>query len=107
MPKISRLRGLEILDSRGRPTVKAVCELEGGAVGAASVPSGASTGAAEALELRDGDANRYGGLGCRKAVANVNGRIADAVLAREFESSAQFDAALISLDGTANKSKLG
>ncbi|HZF59688.1 MAG TPA: phosphopyruvate hydratase, partial [Rubrobacter sp.] len=59
MPKISRLRGLEILDSRGRPTVKAVCELEGGAVGSASVPSGASTGAAEALELRDGDANRY------------------------------------------------
>ncbi|MDP8950624.1 MAG: phosphopyruvate hydratase, partial [Actinomycetota bacterium] len=73
MPKIARLTGLEILDSRGRPTVKVTCELEGGALGTASVPSGASTGSAEALEMRDGDPERYGGLGCRRAVANVNG----------------------------------
>src|SRR5688500_10092147 len=65
---IDRLRGLEILDSRGRPTVRASCRLQSGAIGVASVPSGASTGSAEALELRDGDPGRYRGLGCRRAV---------------------------------------
>lgn len=107
MPKISCLRGLEILDSRGRPTVKAVCELEGGAVGSASVPSGASTGAAEALELRDGDANRYGGLGCRKAAANVSGTLNDSLSKRSFETQEDLDRAMIELDGTDNKSRLG
>ena len=107
MPKISRLRGLEILDSRGRPTVKAVCKLEGGAVGSASVPSGASTGAAEALELRDGDANRYGGLGCRKAAANVSGTLNDSFSERSFETQEDLDRAMVELDGTDNKSRLG
>ncbi len=107
MPKISRLTGFEILDSRGRPTVKAVCELAGGAVGSASVPSGASTGAAEALELRDGDANRYGGLGCRKAAANVSGTLNDSFLERSFETQEDLDRAMSELDGTENKSRLG
>jgi enolase len=107
MPKISCLRGLEILDSRGRPTVMAVCELEGGAVGSASVPSGASTGAAEALELRDGDANRYSGLGCRKAAANVSGILNNSISERSFETQEDFDRAMIELDGTDNKSRLG
>jgi enolase 1/2/3 len=107
MPKISRLRGLEILDSRGRPTVKAVCELEGGAVGSASVPSGASTGAAEAFELRDGEANRYGGLGCRKAAANVGGALNDSFSGRSFETQEALDRAMVELDGTDNKSRLG
>lgn len=68
---IERLNAREILDSRGRPTVLAECLLEGGAAGSASVPSGASTGTAEAVELRDGDLQRYGGLGCRKAAGNI------------------------------------
>ena len=71
------------------------------------MPSGASTGTAEALELRDGDPSRYGGLGCRKAVANVNGAIADALRGREFADQAALDRALIDLDGTPNKSRLG
>ena len=77
---VEQVRGMEVLDSRGRPTVKARVRLAGGAVGVASVPSGASTGSAEALELRDGDANRYGGLGCRRAVENVNEAIAGALV---------------------------
>src|SRR5207248_5033044 len=72
MPSIWRLTAIEVLDSRGKPTVKATCTLKGGSTGTASVPSGASTGTAEARELRDGDASRYRGQGCRKAVANVN-----------------------------------
>ena len=107
MPKIRRLGGLEILDSRGRPTVKAVCELDGGAVGSGSVPSGASTGAAEALELRDGDPGRYGGLGCRQAVANVGGAIHEALCGRSFDGQGELDRAMIELDGTPNKSRLG
>jgi enolase len=75
MPIIERLTAAEILDSRGRPTVSATCTLAGGATASASVPSGASTGTAEALELRDRDPQRYGGLGCRKAVAHVAGEI--------------------------------
>ena len=94
MSIIERLYGLEILDSRGRPTVSATCTLRGGAAATASVPSGASTGQAEALELRDGDATRYGGLGCRRAVANVNGPIADAVRGATFEHQSELDEAL-------------
>jgi enolase len=107
MPKIARLTGLEILDSRGRPTVKAACELEGGALGTASVPSGASTGSAEALELRDGDPERYGGLGCRRAVANVNGELNEALPGRSFSGQENLDRAMVELDGTPNKSRLG
>jgi enolase len=104
---IERLRALEILDSRGRPTVKAWCRLAGGAEASASVPSGASTGSAEALELRDGDPNRYGGLGCRRAVANINDIIQGSVAARPFNSQGHFDQAILDLDGTANRSRLG
>ena len=107
MPVIDRLTAREILDSRGRPTVEATCRLGQGFAASASVPSGASTGRAEAVELRDGDPRRYGGLGCRKAVANLNGPINDAVRGREFNGQAEFDAALIALDGTDNKSRLG
>lgn len=107
MPKIQRLSGLEILDSRGRPTVKAVCKLKSGATGSASVPSGASTGAAEALELRDGDPGRYGGLGCRQAVENVGGAVDKALAGRCFDGQDELDRAMIELDGTSNKSRLG
>jgi enolase len=107
MPVIERVSAREILDSRGRPTVWASCELRGGASAAASVPSGASTGKAEALELRDGDASRYGGLGCRKAVANVNGPICEAVRGKTFETQKALDDALLALDGTPNKARLG
>ena len=107
MPKIARLRGLEILDSRGRPTVKATCELEGSARASASVPSGASTGAAEALELRDGDRDRYGGLGCRKAAATVGGSLNEALSGRSIDSQEGLDRTMIELDGTPNKSRLG
>ncbi len=82
MPQIKHLQAREILDSRGRPTVWARCELIGGAVASVSVPSGASTGAAEAWELRDGDPARYRGLGCRRAVANIEGEIQRAVVGR-------------------------
>ena len=107
MATIERLSALEILDSRGRPTVQATCRLAGGAVASASVPSGRSTGAAEALELRDGEADRYRGLGCREAVANVNGAIHDALCDTDFNEQAPLDDALIELDGTENKSRLG
>jgi len=99
--------GIEILDSRGRPTIRAFCQLYGGALGIASVPSGASTGAAEALELRDGDRQRYGGFGCRRAVANVGGTINEALTGRSFDSQECLDRAMIELDGTGNKSSLG
>jgi enolase len=107
MPVIEQLRAQEILDSRGRPTVKTCCVLRGGARASASVPSGASTGAAEAVELRDGDPKRYRGLGCRRAAENVGGEINAALEGREFETQEQLDSALISLDGTPNKSRLG
>ena len=107
MPVIERLAAAEILDSRGRPTVNAACTLAGGAPVWASVPSGASTGTAEALELRDGDAHRYGGLGCRKAVSQVNGEIHRTLAGREFRDQAELDRALIELDGTPDKSRLG
>ncbi|MCO6497592.1 MAG: phosphopyruvate hydratase [Chitinophagaceae bacterium] len=104
---IQQLEGFEILDSRGRPTVKAKCTLKSGVTGCASVPSGASTGKAEALELRDGDKSRYRGLGCRKAVNNINTTINRAISGKEFAGQEEFDKALIALDGTENKSNLG
>ena len=107
MPKIVRVTGIEILDSRGRPTVRAFCKLESGALGIASAPSGASTGAAEALELRDGDPQRYGGFGCRRAVANVGGAINEALTGRSFDGQENLDRAMVDLDGTDNKSRLG
>ena len=107
MPVIESVVAREILDCRGRPTVEACCTLTGGATGVASVPSGASTGSAEAHELRDRDPHRYGGYGCRKAVGNVNGEIHDALRGREWESQAAVDRAMIALDGTPQKSRLG
>ena len=107
MPIIEELVPLEILDSRGRPTVGVRCTLKEGASAWASVPSGASTGSAEAIELRDGDPSRYGGLGCRKAVANIAGPIASALIGREFTAQHEVDETMIALDGTPNKSRLG
>ena len=107
MPLIRRLTGEEILDSRGRPTVRATCELSDGTCASASVPSGASTGRHEAVELRDGDPKRYRGLGCRKAAGHIGAEIQEALSGQNFESQADLDAALIRLDGTANKSRMG
>jgi enolase len=104
--KIIEVRGREILDSRGNPTVEVDITLDGGAHGRAAVPSGASTGEREALELRDGDKARYLGKGVRQAVANVNGEIASAITGREFSQRA-LDEAMIALDGTPAKSRLG
>ncbi len=105
--KIRHLDALEILDSRGRPTLQVNCELAGGVQAAAQVPSGASTGRAEALELRDGDRRRHAGLGCLRAVENVNSPIAAALIDREIDSQDELDRLLIELDGTPNKSRLG
>ncbi|CAN5508419.1 phosphopyruvate hydratase [soil metagenome] len=107
MTAIIDIHGRQILDSRGNPTVEVDVLLEDGSFGRAAVPSGASTGAHEAVELRDGDKNRWGGKGVDKAVAAVNGAIADAVLGMEAEDQADLDNAMIELDGTENKSSLG
>ncbi|MFM9105973.1 MAG: phosphopyruvate hydratase [Chloroflexota bacterium] len=107
MPTIEALRALEILDSRGRPTVEATCTLASGARGRVQVPSGASTGAAEALELRDGDPRRYRGLGVTKAVGNIAGEIRFATAGKAFATQRDLDAALLALDGTPNKARLG
>ena len=104
--KISRVHGREILDSRGNPTVEVEVALDGGATARAAVPSGASTGEREALELRDGDKSRYLGKGVRKAVANVNGEIANTITGRELDQRG-LDEAMIALDGTPTKSRLG
>jgi enolase len=104
--RIKDVRGREILDSRGNPTVEVEVTLDGGAFGRAGVPSGASTGEREALELRDGDKSRYLGKGVRKAVANVNGAIANAVKGKEF-TQRTLDETMIALDGTPAKSSLG
>ena len=104
--KIIDVHGREILDSRGNPTVEVEVTLDGGAKGRAGVPSGASTGEREALELRDNDKSRYGGKGVRKAVANINGEIAAAVKGKDL-AQRQLDEAMIALDGTATKSRLG
>ena len=105
--KIKHVRGREVLDSRGNPTVEVDVTLESGAVGSAKVPSGASTGIHEALELRDGDKGRYGGKGVLKAVANVNGAIASKVAGMVADDQRAVDESLIKLDGTPNKSNLG
>src|SRR6266513_3816544 len=92
----------EILDSRGNPTIEVDVRLEGGALGRAAVPSGASTGEHEAWELRDGEKKRYGGKGVRHAVANVNGKIADALRGFDARAQEKVDAKLIELDGSPN-----
>jgi enolase len=107
MIKITDVRGREILDSRGNPTVEADVTLADGSTARAGVPSGASTGSREAVELRDGDKSRYLGKGVQKAVANVNGVLRDALLASEFENQRAVDDAMIALDGSDNKGKLG
>jgi enolase len=104
---ISEIRAREIIDSRGNPTIEADVRLAGGAFGRAAVPSGASTGVHEALELRDGDRARFGGKGVLKAVANVNGPIAKRLAGFDALGQAAIDEALIELDGTENKSRLG
>jgi enolase len=107
MTAIIDIIGREILDSRGNPTVEVEVALEDGARGRAAVPSGASTGAHEAVELRDGDKQRYGGKGVRKAVDAVNGEIFDAIGGMDGEAQAKIDETLIALDGTPNKARLG
>ena len=107
MTAIINIHGREILDSRGNPTVEVDVLLEDGSFGRAAVPSGASTGAHEAAELRDGDPGRYLGKGVRQAVASVNGPLADALLGVDAEDQREIDMAMISLDGTPNKSRLG
>jgi len=107
MFKIVELFAREILDSRGNPTIEVDCRLDSGALGRAAVPSGASTGSREALELRDGDKNRYGGKGVLQAVANVNERIAAEVEGMDAREQAMIDLLMQQIDGTENKSKLG
>jgi enolase len=107
MTAIAGVHGRQILDSRGNPTVEVDVTLEGGSMGRAAVPSGASTGAHEAVELRDGDKSRWGGKGVSKAVAAVNGEIAKAVVGRDADDQAGLDRAMIALDGTENKGRLG
>ncbi|MCX6715303.1 MAG: phosphopyruvate hydratase [Candidatus Uhrbacteria bacterium] len=105
--KIESIHAHEILDSRGNPTVNVTVLLEDGTSGSASVPSGASTGIHEALELRDGDMKRYGGQGVLKAVKNVNGPIAKVLIGMDVTDQRKLDVTMIALDGTPNKSKLG
>ena len=107
MIKISEVRGREILDSRGNPTVEADVTLADGGTGRAGVPSGASTGSREAVELRDGDASRYLGKGVQKAVGNVNGALRDALLGKEFADQRAVDQCMVDLDGSDNKGRLG
>jgi len=105
--RIVDIRGREIIDSRGNPTVEADVELEDGSLGRAAVPSGASTGTREAVELRDGDPKRYLGKGVLNAVAHVNGALRDALVGRDASDQAGIDARMRELDGTENKSRLG
>src|SRR3954467_2290370 len=107
MSSIIDIRAREIIDSRGNPTVEADVTLDSGVVGVAAVPSGASTGEHEALELRDGDAKRYLGKGVLKAVENVGKLISPAVVGRDVFDQAGLDAAMLAADGTANKGKIG
>ena len=104
---IERIHAREILDSRGNPTLEVDVVTRGGSLGRAAVPSGASTGEHEALEMRDGDKGRYLGKGVTKAVANVNGKLAGAMVGQDAAAQATLDRAMIDLDGTPNKSKLG
>ncbi|MDR1190622.1 MAG: phosphopyruvate hydratase, partial [Verrucomicrobiales bacterium] len=105
--KITTVKAREIIDSRGNPTLEAEVHLECGAFGLASVPSGASTGVNEAVELRDGDKARYGGKGVLKAVANANGVIASALTGLDALDQVTVDKTMLKLDGTKTKSKLG
>ena len=107
MPRITNIHAIEILDSRGNPTVAATVSLDDGAVGCAAVPSGASTGSREALELRDKDPKRFGGKGVQRAVAHVNGEIRAALLGAQIEDQRAIDRCLIDLDGTPDKGRLG
>ncbi len=107
MTAIIDIHAREILDSRGNPTVEVDVTLEDGSFGRAAVPSGASTGAHEAVELRDGDKGRYGGKGVQKAVQSVNGPIYEALVGMDAEDQVAIDEAMIELDGTPNKAKLG
>ncbi len=107
MAKITDVRGREILDSRGNPTVEADVLLDDGSMGRAAVPSGASTGSREAVELRDGDPSRYLGKGVLKAVGSVNGELRDAVVGMDAADQAALDQKMIELDGTDNKGRLG
>src|SRR5688572_2559599 len=107
MTKITKVHAREILDSRGRPTVEAEVHLDGGTFGRASVPSGASTGAAEACELRDGEVSRYDGLGVRRAVDNVIREIGPALVGVDANEQLAVDELMIALDGTSNKTRLG
>jgi enolase len=107
MTEIMGINAREILDSRGNPTIEAEVLLEDGSVGCAAVPSGASTGAMEAIELRDGDKKRYGGKGVQQAVSNVTGEIADAIIGMDAEEQLLIDDMMIACDGTENKSRLG
>src|SRR5580704_10443994 len=104
---IAQVLGREILDSRGNPTVEVDVILTDGTLGRAAVPSGASTGAYEAVELRDGDKGRYLGRGVSKAVANVNGALARVVAGRDPSDQVGLDLAMLAADGTENKGKLG
>lgn len=107
MTEIVDITAREILDSRGNPTVEVDVILEDGSMGRAAVPSGASTGAHEAVEKRDGDKTRYGGKGVMQAVDAVNGEIYDALAGADAEDQRRLDRMLIDLDGTKNKSRLG
>ena len=107
MTAITAIRGRQILDSRGNPTVEVDVTLEDGSFGRAAVPSGASTGVHEAVELRDGDKSRWGGKGVTKAVRSVNDEIAEALVGHDAEDQGEIDASMIALDGTENKSRLG
>src|SRR5579859_17454 len=107
MSRITDIRGREILDSRGNPTVEVDVLLDSGALGRAAVPSGASTGTREAVELRDGDQQRYGGKGVLKAVGHVNNELKSAILGADPREQAAIDARMIELDGTDNKGRLG
>ena len=107
MSTIVDIIGREIIDSRGNPTVECDVLLESGVMGRAAVPSGASTGSREAIELRDNDAKRYGGKGVLKAVENINTEISEAVLGLDATEQAYVDRTLIELDGTDNKANLG
>ncbi len=105
--RIKSVKGLEMIDSRGNPTVEAAVELASGAVGRGAVPSGASTGTYEALELRDGDPSRFGGKGVLKAVANIDGPLCNAVCGLDATDTSAVDSALLSADGSPDKSRLG
>src|SRR2546430_12251048 len=107
MSRITDIRGREIIDSRGNPTVEADVILDTGVLGRAAVPSGASTGTREAVELRDGDQKRYGGKGVLKAVAHVNTQLKAALVGQDPRDQGGIDRRMIELDGTENKSRLG